>query len=433
MKSLWQSTAKFKSFPKLDGDIKTDVAIVGGGIVGMLTAYFLDRAGVPYVLIEKDRLCGATTGHTTGKITVGHGLIYSKILNSEGLGAARAYYTANLTALEAYGELCKNINCDYEVRDNVVYSRSNRKRLEEEMSALERIGAQPYFCENIPIPQQTVGAVGLTAQAQLNPLKLLAELSKELNVYEYTHARDIRGGKVITDRGTLTAENIIVATHFPIIDRRGFYFLKMYQHRSYVLALENAQRAGEMYVDEDECGMSFRDFGKYLLLGGGGHRTGKRGGSYGELRDFAARHYPNAAEKYAWAAQDCMTLDSVPYIGRYSKSTQGLYTATGFNKWGMTGAMLSAVLLSDMIIGKSVEHADIFDPSRSIFKPQLFLNIAETLKNIITPTVPRCSHLGCALKWNPAEHTWDCPCHGSRYSERGEVLDTPANKNKNLK
>ena len=433
MKSIWQDTAKFKNRPSLRENIKTDVAIIGGGIAGILTAYFLEKAGVPYVLIEKNRLCSSTTGHTTGKITVGHGLIYDKILKSEGLGAARAYYTANMTAFEAYAELCKNIDCDYEIKDNFVYSIANRANLEAEMSALEQIGAHARFCEKIPIPIDNVGAVCLQNQAQFNPLKFLASISEELNIYESTFADDIGEGKVITDKGIIEAENIIVTTHFPIIDRHGFYFLKMYQHRSYVIALDSAEDVHGMYVDEEKGGMSFRNYEKYLLLGGGGHRTGKRGGSYAELRAFAKAHYPNAKEEYAWAAQDCMTLDSVPYIGRYSKRTKGFYTATGFNKWGMTGAMLSAMLLSNMITGKDGVSADVFNPSRSIFKPQLFLNIAETLKNVLTPTVPRCSHLGCALKWNAAEHTWDCACHGSRYSERGEVLDTPANKNKNLK
>ena len=182
-----------------------------------------------------------------------------------------------------------------------------------------------------------------------------------------------------------------------------------------------------MYVDENRKGLSFRNYGRLMLLGGGAHRTGKNGGGWNELREFAALHYPGAEEKYFWAAQDCMSLDGVPYIGRYSENTPEMYTASGFNKWGMTGAMLSAMLLSDMVCGVRNDHAELFSPSRNFLKPQLLVNGFEAAKNLLTPSEKRCPHLGCALKWNPAEHSWDCACHGSRFSESGEVLDNPAN------
>lgn len=164
-----------------------------------------------------------------------------------------------------------------------------------------------------------------------------------------------------------------------------------------------------------------------LIIGGGGHRTGKEGGGWRELREFAAEHYPDSRERAFWAAQDCMSLDHVPYIGWYSANTPDMYAASGFNKWGMTGSMLSAILLSDMVCGRKNDFEEVFSPSRSILKPQLFLNGFEATKNLLTPTKPRCPHLGCALKWNAAEHSWDCACHGSRFSEKGEVLDNPAN------
>ena len=147
------------------------------------------------------------------------------------------------------------------------------------------------------------------------------------------------------------------------------------------------------------------------------------------MRAFAETHYPAAEEKYVWAAQDCMSLDGLPYIGRYSNRTEKLYVASGFNKWGMTGAMLCAMLLRDQILGKETEEARLFSPSRSLWKPQLFANGFEAVKNLLTPSKPRCPHLGCALKWNSAERTWDCPCHGSRFTEDGEVLENPANGN----
>lgn len=218
-----------------------------------------------------------------------------------------------------------------------------------------------------------------------------------------------------------------MATHFPFINKHGSYFLKLYQHRSYVIALKNAQNIDGMYVDENRKGMSFRNYGKMLLLGGGGHRTGKQGGNWCELRAFAKTVYPKAREECFWAAQDCISLDGVPYIGQYSKRTPNFYVVGGFNKWGMTSAMVSAMILSDLVLGKQNDFAEVFNPSRNILKPQLFLNGFEATKNLLTVSEHRCPHLGCALKWNRVENSWDCPCHGSRFSENGEVIDNPAN------
>ena len=225
---------------------------------------------------------------------------------------------------------------------------------------------------------------------------------------------------------------IIVATHFPILNKHGSYFLKLYQHRSYVLALEGAQKVDGMYVDEDKKGLSFRNYGDRLLLGGGSHRTGKKGGNWHELEKFARKHYPSARVVGKWATQDCMSLDSVPYIGQYSKNTPDLYVATGFNKWGMTSSMVASMILSDLVQGKPNEYAQVFSPSRSILRPQLAVNALESTFGLLTPTVPRCPHLGCALKYNKAEHSWDCPCHGSRFTESGEVINNPATDDKRM-
>ena len=187
-----------------------------------------------------------------------------------------------------------------------------------------------------------------------------------------------------------------------------------------------------MYVDEANTGLSFRSYGDLLLLGGGGHRTGKKGGCWQELEDFVKKHYKNAEIVGKWATQDCMTLDDIPYIGQYSKSTPDVFVATGFNKWGMTNAMVAADILCDLVRGKSNPYVTVFDPSRTVLHPQLVLNAFESTVGLLTPTAPRCPHLGCALKYNKAEHTWDCPCHGSRFTENGELIDNPATDDKKI-
>lgn len=425
MKSVWQET-ELPEFPTLEGDIKTDVLIIGGGMAGLLTAYFLHQKGVKYILVEKDRICGENTQNTTAKITAQHGLIYHKIMNDKGVRTARKYYEANMAALNKYAEICKEIDCDFERRDNYVYS-SSRLKLNREMDALKRIGIEAEFCRKLSLPIRTAGAVKFSNQAQFNPMKFAAGIADGLNIFENTFVREMIGTTAITDKGRIAADKVVCATHFPFINKHGAYYLKLYQHRSYVIALDKAPNVDGMYVDDSDSGMSFRNYNSLLFLGGGGSRTGKSSGNWAFLRDFARKHYPGAEEKYFWAAQDCMSLDSMPYIGQYARRTPDFYVETGFNKWGMTGSMLSALIISDMLTGRENEFSDIFNPSRNILKPQLIANGAEAVINLLTPTSKRCPHLGCALKWNKAEHSWDCPCHGSRFSSDGELLDNPSN------
>ena len=425
MDSIWAKTT-MPQFPRLNGDIDTDILIIGGGIAGVLTAYFLHQSGANYLLVEKDRLCRGVTQNTTAKITAQHGLLYHKIVNSRGTETAQKYLRANQTALETYAQLCEKIDCHFERKDNYVYA-AERRKLEDELRALQAIGYPAELRENLPLPLETAGAVKFSQQAQFHPLQFLAEIVQGLHIYENTVVREMIGSTAVTNGGRIRAKKVIVTTHFPFINKHGSYFLKLYQHRSYVLALEGAQNVDGMYVDESRTGLSFRNYGNLLLLGGGSHRTGKKGGDWQELRVFAGIHYPRVREVACWATQDCMSLDSVPYIGPYSRRTPHLYVASGFNKWGMTGAMVAAQLLHDQVLGKENDWADVFDPSRSILKPQLLVNGWEAVTNLLTPTKKRCPHLGCALHWNEAERTWDCACHGSRFSEQGKVLDNPAN------
>lgn len=424
--SIWAKTAEAPSFAAQDTNIKTDVLIVGGGMAGILSAYMLKAAGVDCVLAEAKTVGSGITQNTTAKITFQHGLIYDKLIRTVGIEKAHRYLEANRRAVEQYRVLCKRIPCDLEERDSVVYSTDDRQAIEQEILALERLGCPASFVADLPLPFPTAGAVRVERQAQFHPLKFLYGLAESLNILEHTKVLEISPDGVRTNRGKIFAKRIIIATHFPILNKHGAYFLKLYQHRSYVLALENAPHVGGMYVDAAQNGLSFRDYGNLLLLGGGSHRTGKKGGNWNELMSFAKRHYPRAREVCRFATQDCMSLDGIPYIGQYAKSTPNLYVATGFNKWGMTSSMVAATVLTDVILGKNSPYQSVFSPSRSIWHKQLAINAGESLLGLLTPTAPRCPHLGCALHWNPHERSWDCSCHGSRFTEEGQLINNPA-------
>ena len=424
--SVWADPARLPTFPQLEGDARPEVLIVGGGLAGLLCAHALDRAGVDYLLIEADTICSGVSRNTTAKLTSQHGLIYDSLIRRFGLEYARQYWQANEAALARYRQLAASIDCDFTTQASYVYSFDRPDKLEKELRALERIGARGEYVTRLPLPFPVAGAIRMENQAQFHPLKFAAGLAQGLNIREHTAARAFAGNTVLTDCGKIEAKHIIIATHFPLINKHGGYFLKLYQHRSYVLALEHAPELEGMYVDEAADGLSFRRWGRLLLLGGGAHRTGKQGGNWAQLRAFATIHYPEAREVCHWATQDCMSLDAVPYIGPYGKKTPGLYVATGFHKWGMTSSMVAAMLLCDLVQGTQSPYAAVFSPARSVLRPQLLANLLQTTANLLTPTKPRCPHLGCALKWNPQEHSWDCPCHGSRFAQDGTLLDNPA-------
>ncbi len=433
MNSVWAESAKRKKFAPLKKSIKTDVLIIGGGMAGILCAYMLKNAGVDCALVEAKRICDGITKNTTAKITLQHGLIYSRLIKRFGRETAKLYFEAQSRACGEYERLCSDIDCDYEKMDSYVYSLCDRAKIENEVNALGLIGASGELCESVNLPITIAGAVKINGQAQFHPLKFAFELARELPIYENTKVLELMPDRAVTEHGEIRCKKMIIATHFPYLNKHGGYFVKLYQDRSYVLALEGAQEIDGMYVDENGKGLSFRRYKSLLLLGGGAHRTGKQGGNWRVLEEFTAANYKSARILNRWATQDCMTLDGVPYIGQYSKSTPNLYVATGFNKWGMTSSMVSAIILTDKLLGRKNEYARVFSPSRSILHLQLAVNAFESLIGILTPTVPRCPHLGCALKYNPDEHSWDCPCHGSRFSKDGELIDNPATDDKKMK
>ena len=423
--TIWEKTS-LPQFPPLRGEVRTDVLVIGGGLTGLLCARLLTDAGVDTVLVEANRLCGGTTGHTTAKVTLQHGAVYHKLLRTLGKERTQMYLAANAAALEQYRDFCCRIDCGFTEQDAYVYARRRSDKLHRELAALEELGVAAEFEPCLPLPFPTAGAIRLEGQAAFDPLRFAAGILTGLRIYEGTAVRELVGLEAVTDTGRIRAKKIVVATHFPFLNKHGSYFLKLYQQRSYVLALEGAADVQGMYLGVEENGLSFRNAEGLLLLGGGGHRTGRRGGGWTALTAAAKRYYPDARICCRWAAQDCMTLDGAPYIGPYSARTEGVFVATGFNKWGMTSAMAAAMILRDLVQGRENPWAAAFSPERSILRPQLAVNGLEAVRSLVTPAGPRCPHMGCALKWNAAERSWDCPCHGSRFSERGALLDGPA-------
>lgn len=428
MESVWWDGWSHREYPQVSGDLETEILVIGGGMAGILCAKGLQDAGKSVILVEANRIGGGITAKTTAVLTAQHDFLYQDMVKQFGENTAKAYLYANLEAVAQFRELAKKIPCDFEDKPSIQFTRNDPQRLYIEAEVVNRLGFSAEFQENVPIVEDGVGAVIYPGMGQFHPLKFLAGAAEGLQIYENSRVLDINGTVAQLANGQIRAKKVIVATHFPFVDRRGLFFMKLYQNRSYVIALENAPDPGATMAELEGEGIYFRRWGELLLVGGGDHRTGKMGGGIPYLRDYAIRHFPKAKEKYIWANQDCMSLDGLPYVGLYSPNMPNVYVAAGFNAWGMTNSMVAAQLLTDMVMGRKNPLADILRPDRSMLHKQLLKNMGSTAADFLIPTVKRCSHLGCALRWNPAERSWDCPCHGSRFQSDGKLLDTPAQK-----
>lgn len=474
MRSIWSEETALPNRSVLNGDMETDTAVIGGGLAGILIAYYLQRRGVPAVVLEANSIGSGQTRNTTAKITCQHGLIYDKLIQNFGLERAKQYAEANLAAIDAYRELIgeRQIDCDFEVLPAYLYSGTASDQLKREAEAACRLGIEASFTTKASLPCPVKGAVRFERQAQFHPLKFLQGIAGEVTVYERTSVQTVDGHTLHTNRGSVKAKHIVFASHYPFVNFPGLYFARMHQERSYVLALKDAQQLDGAYLGIDQGGFSFRNAGDLLLLGGSGHRTGVNtsGGQYANLQWNARLWYPNSTEVARWSAQDCIPMDGVPYIGRYARSKPDWFVATGFQKWGMTSAMVSAMLLSDLICGTENANEEVFSPQRFCLKASaknLAADLGQSVKGLAKGTFmrpggtleqlphghggivrfhgqkvgaykdedgtvylvsPRCPHLGCQLEWNPEERSWDCPCHGSRFDYTGRLINSPAQK-----
>ena len=472
MESIWSRETDIPGRKSLQAHIDADVAVIGAGMAGILTAYLLKQQGKNVVVLEADRIGSGQTKNTTAKITSQHNLIYSRLQQEFGPEKAGQYARANEKAVAEYRRLIaeRSIDCRFEERPAYLYSTEDTAPLEREAKAAATLGIRAEFTKDTALPFAVRGSVKFEGQAQFQPLKFLAALAEELEIYENTVATSVEQHQVFSEEGSVSAPHIVMATHFPFINTPGYYFMRMHQERSYVLALEGAKPLNGMYLSVDRDSYSFRDSGPLVLLGGSGHRTGENsaGGHYDQLVRAAAEFYPESREVARWSAQDCMTLDGIPYIGRFSPQMKGVYVATGFGKWGMTSSMVSAMILTNLILGRRSPYAGVFSPRRfqlSASAKTLVEDGLKSFKGLAAQYIdmpedkleelprgqggiveyrgkqtaayvddtgkpfrlsPKCSHLGCRVEWNPDEHTWDCPCHGSRFDHTGVVLDGPA-------
>lgn len=495
MNSLWISDIE-KEQPfneKITQDkLETEVCIIGAGIFGLTCAYYLSKLGYKVIVLEKDKIGEKATGHTTGKITSQHGLFYDYLTNSYSQKFAKDYLFANEQAIKNIKKIIdeENIKCDFEYKNNYVYSTSKEDliSIKKEIKTVQNLGYDCEFVTKTGLPFETPGAICFKNQAQFHPLKYLSGLCKCIiknngNIFTNTTVYDVKKDEnsyIICSKDlTVKSKYVIVATHYPFINFPGFYFTKMYQSTSYIIAVDPKKTLfNGMHITASNPVFFFRTAmykGKEIILvGGGEHKTGKPTSyedSYGLLEKEVRKYYPDCEVLFRWNTRDCISLDKIPYIGTFSSMMPGVYVGTGFKKWGMTTSNVAANIVVDMICGKENKYSYLFDSTRlkplknidefknilvqstnsllldKLRSPEMkFDEIANNSGSIIEvnnekvgiyknpngkiyAVKPICTHLGCLLSWNYVDKTWDCPCHGSRFSFDGKNLYDPAFKN----
>lgn len=484
MESLWRKQTKIKKTNSdkensISSNIHRDVIVVGAGMAGLLIAYYLKEQGKDVLVLEADRITSGQTERTTAKITSQHDLKYSKLVKKVGIKKARMYALANEVAISEYEQFIREhkIECQFKRVPAYLYTMQDEAMLIKEAKTAAALGIEAFFTKETELPFSVKGAVCFLKQAQFSPLEFINHICSELEILENTKVIAVKGNRVIarniSENKIFTADKIVIATHYPILNVPGFYFMRQHQERSYVLALSGCKKIKGMYYGIDSDGLSFRQAGDVLLLGGKSHRTGQnqKGGAYDFLMQEARRYYPECKEKTRWSAQDCMPHDGIPFIGKYSIFTPHIYVATGFQKWGMTSSMIAAMILRDELCGVSNPYAKVFSPQRLNIRASfgnLILDVFESVKGLskgffhrpkkkadvlqnghggivsiegqryacyrdnqgkLHKISAKCPHMGCELTWNPDEKSWDCPCHGSRFDVDGKLFDNPAKVN----
>lgn len=498
MESLWIKTTKNNEiFEQLNDTKKVDVCVIGGGLFGLTTAYYLTKNNINTIVLEKGRIGEKVSGNTTGKITSQHGLFYKYLIESKGVEFAQKYLMANEEAIKNIKKIIlkENIECDFKNQDSYVYTKKEEKieKIKEEIEALKTIGFDSEFISKNELQFKALAAIKFKNQAQFNIMKYLIGLANCIEnnngkIFEKTKVYDLKKENdkylVFFEDGIVECQNVIIATHYPIFNSPGFYFLKMYQSMSYAIALETNNDIPEgIYISSDNPKISIRTIdvnkkNKMIVIVGNDHKTGEsnNGDNYKELEKIAKSVYPDCKIMYRWSTEDCITLDKIPYIGEFSKIMPNVYVATGYNKWGITTSNIAANIIKDKILKKDNKYENLFkatrmEPIKNIKEVENILKetasslilkkmtipynkindinkeegkiveiegkkvgIYKDKKEILHAVNPICSHLGCEVIWNSSDKTWDCPCHGSRFDYSGKSIYSPSIKDiENLK
>ena len=414
-----------KTFSKLTSDLECDVLVIGGGICGVLCAYRLVEEGMKVVLLEADKVCGKKSLKTTATITCIEDLMYNELIDKFGIKTAKLYLESNLFALNEYRKLAEKYDFDFEECSSFKYSTTYDGKIENEVIAIKNLGYNCELIDKIDFPITIAKALEFENQGQMNPLKLVNQLIEKLVIYEDSKVIKIKENIAYLEDNKVKFKNVIIATGYPFLKIKGLYFLKMYQKKSHVVEVKSVKKTVGNGVGIKDDDFYYRTYKESVLIGSNDKRTGYDSCGFDNINDLIVRKYNVRNIKNRWMNIDAITLDGMPYIGKYTCYDDNAYVATGFNMWGMTKSMLASDILCDLIMKRDNQFAELFSPQRKMpFKP-LLKNIGFAVKEMVKFKTKRCKHLGCPLYFNELDNTYECRCHGSKYDIDGSIIETP--------
>ena len=482
--TYWNATADSPPFPALSGDIGVDVAIIGGGIVGITTARLLKDRGLSVAVIEARRVGRQVTGKSTAKMSSQHGASRYQTLESKfGEARARLYAEAQEAGIRRISQLAAQhgVDADIEPMPAYVYTRDESyvSKLEKEVEVAQRLGLPASLTRDTGLPFDVLAAMRWDNQAQFHPVKYVAGLAATIpgegcHVFENSRAVDYEPTRVVTERGTVSARHVVMATHLPL-GQVGMYYATNYPKAEPVIAAPIRRVPPGMYKNAEEPGHSIRTH-----RGAGGQIYGIVAGTHfkpghaeeeqrylADIERWLTENFDAGPIEYRWVNEDYTPMDGAPFIG-WSSSSGGYLVATGFDAWGISNGTVAAEIIADLATGAENPWLEMFDATR--VKPiagapefvkenvavaahlvggylgskaksydELGPGEAAILKvdgdnvaayrdegGALHAVSAVCTHLGCLVGWNQTDKTWDCPCHGSRFELSGEVIHGPA-------
>ena len=448
--SLWLKDVEAPTLSTLSTSLDCDVCIVGGGLSGIYTAYLLAKKGVKVVLLEaKPALAIGTTGHSTGKLTPQHGVVFSKLIKYFSPEDVFTYYEANKNAIESALQVASDDS--YERVDSYLYATtvSGKQTIEKELYAYSELNIPGIETTETELPFDVTSALKMENTAQIHPTKFAThflKLALDEGAQVYTNSRvtkvEIDEKFVLTDNDSkVTFKKLVLCTHYPIESIKGLITAKLSIDRSYLMASKTNEVLKGQYLSVESSSHTIRTAligdTPYLIYGGGSHTAGEVENTqvyYESLKEEMETTFNVSEPPFLWSAQDPDTPDLVPYVGQISEDTPDLYIATGYRKWGLSNSLVAGEILSSLVTHENHKAAKLYSPTRDQFGKNFLKGLstigfvtANLAEGYITRMeAPKCTHLGCKTRWNKGDETWDCPCHGSRFDKDGNVIEGPA-------
>jgi len=434
MESVWRKYLFPQKTKTVKNGVRLDTVVVGGGIAGIMCAYMLSKSGHKVTLVEAGNILEGVTAGTTAKITALQGN-YQDIPTAK---KRRMYFESQAEAVESIENIVRaqEIDCDFERVDSYVYG--ERRKIKKEYRMIKKFAPIEHY-QNKHLPFGVHDCIKLSDQAQFNPIKFCQGLVANAN---FDIMENCRIKKVCLARRKLKTEDkvfkynrLVIATGFPIVNIRGIYAFKMYKSFAYAVCADVAQKVDGIYNAIADDGLMYRSSTDGIIIDGLGHRTGRfKCNSYFDILEQEMRKFGDSTSIYKWAANDCMTFDAVPCAGRLLRfRAKDAFVITGFGKWGMTNSFVCAKIVDDIINKRRNRYKRLFKPTRVLnvkvwpsFMWNYLIDGLGLVAGLFSSGKRRCPHMGCRLKYNPDTDTFDCPCHGSRLTSKGDIIASPA-------